>query len=82
MDEDTKFVGIAVLVFCVLAAGRGVLATLTTIPLVGPALQVIGLVTVARWAWAKWRPQVSVERTLGTLGRAVSAMTSTPTPKK
>lgn len=55
MDQDEmNFVGVALLVFCALASARGILSTITTVPLVGQALQVMGLVYVAQLAWKNW----------------------------
>jgi threonine/homoserine/homoserine lactone efflux protein len=74
--DELGFVGIAVVLVCVLSTARGVLATVTAVPLVAQALQLLGLAFLAQLAW---------RRSGGLRGLAdrvprVSWPTPTPTP--
>ena len=54
--NEMTLVAVAVALVCVMSTMRGLLATITGVPLVGQALQVLGLVYLAQLAWARWRP--------------------------
>ena len=55
--DETTLVVVAVAFVCVMSTMRGMLSTVTSIPLAGQALQVLGLIYLAQWAWARWRPR-------------------------
>lgn len=54
--NETTLVVVAVAFVCVMSTMRGMLATVTSVPLAGQALQILGLIYLARWAWTRWRP--------------------------
>ena len=53
MDSQPNFLSVALVVMCALSTVRGAMASITTMPFVAQALQVLGLVYLAQMAWAR-----------------------------
>ena len=58
MDSQPNFLSVALVVMCALSTVRGAMASITTMPFVAQALQVLGLVYLAQMAWARVGGQV------------------------
>ena len=58
--DEMTLAAVAVAFVCIMSTMRGMLATLTAIPLAGQALQVLGLVYLAQLAWARWKPSAKL----------------------
>jgi len=55
--SSSTMIMVAVIVMCAVSTLRGALTTVTTVPFVGQALQVLGVVFLVQLAWTRWGGQ-------------------------